>query len=494
MSARTSCSLYFENTHEYHKVEEGIFELSDLRAGNVRDQIVRATYLTRSIVRDKFVDDKLPLLVLGGGAAGVSCAIEALKSNISVWLVEMDKQLFATQMATTSRVIDPMEFDWPLPHWSATAIPEEARQGFALAYKRGIASTVAAAWLIVSDQFEDNFPEAFEVVRDTDARKFKYSCTEKGIEVKNLRGRTGPAPPFGAVISCVGFGEEIVFDVEKRWRYRGVKFWATDTLHKARLGFSKKVTPTTINSLVSGGGDGAQQDLLRILTGCFGKELVTRLSDFPGDKPRFSEEFQRMSLACKSIDDLIWDSVKWDDHKAPSAADTQKWHVDYSALIDSACANLSDAELQWQCDHVIRAEIKDEKIAVTWLLRDGVPSVCYPLNRLLTTWVLRLYQRVSNRPLEAEAGHAPLDVDAIVVRGFEIAKVQAVGEAHDCGQRKKCYARPHLVYVVPANLPSATPKVLGEFHEIVIRHGINKRPPFEKSARSLMLRSTDLAP
>ncbi|GHD05000.1 hypothetical protein GCM10007320_66500 [Pseudorhodoferax aquiterrae] len=489
MSARPSCSIYFENTHHYHKVDARLFELSDLRAANVRDQIVRATYLTYSVIREGLVTAERPLLVFGGGAAGVSCAVAALNLGLSVFLVEKEDHLFVTQMSTNTRTIDPGEFDWPLPHWNSGVVPPDAGKAFALAYRRGVASDVATAWTMLCDEYEDEFGDRFVVVPGVDARELELQVAADGVTVKGLEGARLPPPSFGAVISCVGFGEEVVFDKQARWNYRGLKFWADDTLHAEKLGIGRHRSGE-IHALVSGGGDGAQQDVQRILTRTFGFDLVVRLQAWPDVDARFAAQFASIGDRCLAIDDLVWDSVDWQHHNAPDPTKLQAWHDAYEDVVDSVWSSLSEQELDWQTQNVIRPEVRSLDLALTWVLRDPYPSICYPLNRFLTAWVLRLYARISSRELCARGG-SKAAMDCIMVTGYEITKIASGAASHVCSDRAACFAQAHHVWVAPSD-GSRKASLLGEFHEIVLRHGIDRTPLFDRSAPPLMLKSTDM--
>lgn len=492
MTARTPPSLYFENTQNYHKVEERVFELSDLRAGNVRDQIVRATYLTRALVRGGLIGQDRPLLVFGGGAAGISCASVALDSGAAVWLIEIDKHPFATQLATTTRIIDPSEFDWPQPHWDTGHIPGAGLPGFALEYQRGVAASVAAAWLAIADAWEED--RDLTVICHTDARKLKWTRGEKGITLDNLPevGVLRPSPEFGALISCIGFGNEIVYDVEQRWRYRGVKFWSSDTLSNARVGLP--ATAKKVQVLVSGGGDGAQQDVQRILTGKFGRDLAHKLCAPPSSAPAFPALFARMGEQCLTIDDFVWDSVDWREHKEPAPDAQEKWHNDYEAIVNEAFASMPADELRWQRQNILRKEVQREDLILTWIMKGLHPSVCYPLNRLLTLWILRLYAesvgRIPHFQRTADVKR-PLDTEAIIISGYEIQKIHAYSAAHACGERSDCFGNQHMVHVSRSDRLGA-PTLLGTFHEIVLRHGVKRERIFSRSAPPLMLRSTEM--
>jgi heterodisulfide reductase subunit A-like polyferredoxin len=69
----------------FHHVGGFRYELSGLRTGSVRDQILRAQLLVeRLLARNDLSDD--PLLVIGGGAAGVTAALTASRLGRDVTL------------------------------------------------------------------------------------------------------------------------------------------------------------------------------------------------------------------------------------------------------------------------------------------------------------------------------------------------------------------------------------------------------------------------
>ncbi|QJW85264.1 FAD-dependent oxidoreductase [Ramlibacter terrae] len=93
------------------------YELSGLRTGSIRDQILRAQQLVVALRKAGKISESSRLLVLGGGAAGVSAALTACKQGVHTVIVERRPTPFHTQLNATSRIADPVEFDWPQPHW-----------------------------------------------------------------------------------------------------------------------------------------------------------------------------------------------------------------------------------------------------------------------------------------------------------------------------------------------------------------------------------------
>ena len=80
--------------------------------------------------------------------------------------------------------------------------------------------------------------------------------------------------PYGLVISARGFGDERCF---LEWPnppltrnghpFRGFEFWASDPFERPNLGVPNRAgDDPRPRVLISGGGDGAMQDFLRIMT------------------------------------------------------------------------------------------------------------------------------------------------------------------------------------------------------------------------------------
>jgi hypothetical protein len=79
-----------------------------------------------------------------------------------------------------------------------------------------------------------------------------------GVEVTF---QSGVREVFGMVLWCVGFGEERRFAPPN---YAGFAFWDTDPFERPDWGVTP--VPAGLSALVSGGGDGSLQDVIRLAT------------------------------------------------------------------------------------------------------------------------------------------------------------------------------------------------------------------------------------
>src|SRR3954452_15268767 len=95
-----------------HRVSEHRFELSGLRTGSVRDQMLRAQLLVEALCDAKppLINATQRLIVAGGGVAGAVAALTAAARGVRVDVIERSDNLFTTQLGVNTRWLDPTEF------------------------------------------------------------------------------------------------------------------------------------------------------------------------------------------------------------------------------------------------------------------------------------------------------------------------------------------------------------------------------------------------
>ena len=303
-----------------------------------------------------------------------------------------------------------------------------------------------------------------DVVWGVDARGYKVADHPAGgISLSPWPGAAAGLP-FDAVISCVGFsGENTEVDAPGATppaQLVGPLFWSTDSLQDMDLGVRGTATPN-LRVLVSGGGDGAQQDVLRILTGgLFGQRLYEALG------------LDSLSLNLTDIvlaDDLGRRAQAWSDPTFPPSRAYATWHDAYVQLANQIFSEwTSRGVVQDTADQVLTFPGR-----LTWLMSGDVPGYCYGLNRLLVLLVLRLYADRHRRRLVAPANAT---VDSVIRTGGLLISVHPTpgSRLHTCGG--DCYGIPHDA----TGMDSATgmPISLGTFEVFVVRHGITPQPYF----------------
>lgn len=465
-----------------HRVSAHRFELSGLRTGSVRDQMLRAHLLVSRMLAAGVINPGGRLLVAGGGAAGVTAALAAVRSGVDVTLLEREDGPFRTQMAAMQRRLDPFEYDWPQPHWSSGDRPW-ADGLLPLPYARGQADQLGLLWEdVLMDWIEEQarLPRAglgeLDLVWGIDA--FAMSIEERAPDrgtgvVVHDRANPTDERHFDAALSCIGFsGEKVRVDTGTGGQYRGYEFWGHDPFDSPTLGLRQDGT-SPLPVLVSGGGDGAQQDIQRLLTGDFGRPLLERLQPhLPAlelQAALLAEDAARRQFAWRQDGQHLRDSLK-------------SWNDGFLHAVDRVWDAWDTATRDAVAGALLRPHVR-----LTWLLGGDGPDFCYGLNRLLTLLLLRLHAHAQHRPLEATADREA--ADEVMVYGRWLRAVRPAPEdgggapPHRCGSPKRCLGQPHLAELgrTPHSLPGERRQPLGPFVLVVVRHGIDHRPLFRKA-------------
>jgi hypothetical protein len=258
-----------------HEVIPGFFVISGpLEPISIRDQMVRGQWLIERLLEPKLIAQvgtngpisNLPVAIIGAGAAGITAAITCASNHVKATVIERDLIPFARQAASTTRWLDPSQYDWPAGRWTTTAYP--ATGTAPLSYRAARSNVLAVRWSVEWQTALRRAPSLLQV---------KY-----GVWVTHIRPIYRPVstvPSFDltlsdgtkisaqALIWAAGFGLETceiveMFNPAKTVKFRGVPFWGSDALEQPKCGCA------TMNPRVAllGGGDGALQDALRALT------------------------------------------------------------------------------------------------------------------------------------------------------------------------------------------------------------------------------------
>lgn len=200
------------------------------------------------------------VIVIGGGAAGLSVAAGIAKRGASVTVLEKERHLVPLQRNCHKRHLHPHIFDWP------DRAADNTRADLPLLdWQAASARDVA---LSLEEAFE-------ELVREFRG-KLAYYCqaTDIGIDspsVGHVRVRIGGPTArrthlkYTKLIFAIGFGVENPF-----WGGRRGSYWADDALEQ------HGVTPPG-RYLVSGSGDGGLIDIFRAMLPEVSQQSLVRL-------------------------------------------------------------------------------------------------------------------------------------------------------------------------------------------------------------------------
>src|SRR6266849_982746 len=71
-----------------HRITPRCYDLTSVRTGSVRDQLIRATLLADALHESGLINDQAPLLIMGAGVAGVALGLAAADRGVNVTVVE----------------------------------------------------------------------------------------------------------------------------------------------------------------------------------------------------------------------------------------------------------------------------------------------------------------------------------------------------------------------------------------------------------------------
>lgn len=238
-----------ESAHEYI--------ISSPAPISIRDQILRGVAIVKRLQETGEIGKSCPLLVVGAGAGGVSAAIQAATMGISTTLVEQNSAGFTTQRLAATRVIDPTQYDWPLDHCHSARLPwSPSHTALPLSFVAARADHLAIRWQL-------ELRSAIRALPHLDARfnTTVNTVTPSGATLLDVKLSSGAQIKVGAIVNAKGFGNEQcrIEYPPAILCYEGQPFWGPDQF--------TALNPHKHRVLISGGGDGALQDYLRIVTG-----------------------------------------------------------------------------------------------------------------------------------------------------------------------------------------------------------------------------------
>lgn len=262
-----------------HRQAQFYYLISGPSPISIRDQILRGITLVERLLECQEIGPNRPLLVIGAGAAGASAAIESASQGVRTVLLEAQLTPFLTQRHATSRWIDPTQYDWPLDHYHHAQLPwSGAHRPLPLSFSAAYAHVLASRWhvelaraasvlgLLLDLRFGRSVARPPTLI----AQPAGPFPTSLGVTLDD-----GSTAVVGAVIVAKGFGSENCRFERPSGNlvYEGQPFWGPDNFPSRAVGVN--------NVLISGSGDGALQDYMRVITGLPSAISIARRCNIP---------------------------------------------------------------------------------------------------------------------------------------------------------------------------------------------------------------------
>jgi hypothetical protein len=419
-----------------------IFDLSGrFSPPAIRDQLIRARMVIERLTFSNLTDPAgHGLFIVGAGVTGVAVAKFASELGVKSTVIERSKNCLGRFAECGSRLVDPTQYDWPRDNWD-----QGVAVGTPLPFATCPASILASAWRSELDRAR--FSGLVSVYLEVS----EYQCTENGVPPQSLHCEWGGngivrgAGDFNALILCSGMGQE----QSAVGSYRGFDFWETDPYEHETLELSD-----TPKILLSGSGDGALQDLLRVATGFSSvKDLMTSITT---ESVRSRLRHLVFSAEDHAQRCLLWSSGKLRDHQISREIDQI-----YSNLIDTRGHGTAGwDDMVKVLDQIL---IKRNSDGRELHLVHGCDhfSRCYALNRFFGKLIMaRLVQHDATR--------------FKVIQNSRTTRV--LGTDHNCsGKPEECHGAPHSVSFESAKCDgtAALEPFSALYNVVSIHHGID---------------------
>jgi hypothetical protein len=353
---------------------------------SIRDQMIRGEKLAEAAAELGVIGRNRPLLVIGGGAAGVTAALAAHQRGVPTLLVESQAALFSRQSQCTTRWIDPAQYDWPhgwhktgsypvgppptFTHPSPAAIPPKPPLPWTANFAKQVATswsqmvsgpTIACGWTL---------GKAHPLLVGPLARPLLQVELQNGAAIARVT--------VGFVVACVGFGSERTRP--RSGQVRGPAFWGNDNLQD----------PTKVRRvLIAGAGDGALQDFIRAATRQ--KSALDVLNMLP-----------KSVLTDRKVATALGELLSAEDHTARALAwNPSNGRSDPPLLRDLHKIHENALNAFWRVVNSSRLQelmpLIKLSAKIILLSKEDYFSQCYGLNRFLVLLLLELDRRLNRQ-------------------------------------------------------------------------------------------------
>lgn len=444
-----------------HRHSSKLFSLAGRTPLSIRDQVLRAQTLIERLVSTNTLRAGSSLLVVGAGAAGATVAVLAARCGVLVTAVDTNKSPFGLQRLCSSRWVDPVQYDWPLSHASRAHWPSAyPAPAVPFGFKADYASNIARSWANTLNVARRN-PNLTVEYKTRLEKLPRPSVSSPGMldAMTEKDGYPSQTRQFDVAVLAVGMASERTdapfhaMAPKGSPRFVGVPFWLRDDFETANFGLT---TPLSHPVLISGGGDGALQDYIRLMTG---NRSALELLDKVFVGTAWSLVRQRLEfLQLLEAEHEVERASQWNDSAAQDHDRLSALHKHHKSIIQ----RWRTSSFWSAIEGVLLGEMSGRPIDMVMLVHSCDHfSGCYPLNRFMALLV--------DEVVTAKLGRNSIGA------GHRLRAARPVAsQPHACAFC--CWGPDHEVEIEVASTcfgkpgPATRMRVSG----LVIRHGINK--------------------
>lgn len=440
-------------------LDECIYTLGKYSPVSIRDQVIRANYLIDSLRDLEAIDSHTSLAIVGAGAGGISCALAAVRAGLSpdaISVFEAESISMPLQAKASTRWVDPVQYDWPARFWDCEKWPVP---GTNTSIHRPTSAMVAALGPQWAFDFQNELLGSgvipyyeHEVV---DYQQLGHQRVQLEVVDKKTARRT--TSQYDLVILAAGFGGEVSqLSVDGGGPdFQGIGFWGKDAFETVTkgLGAAGRV-------LVSGSGDGALQDFVRLVCGVRSvRELMLRIWGATSVHAKWKEDVLGLwhwELNARNSRNFL--TKHYDECQLLAHL-----HERYQEPVDALAASLDWGAV---CDVLDELTDNGMRANVDLLTKCTHFAWCYPLNRIAVLLILKYLEAKNNSVLHQRT-----------------ALMTTKAEEHaDC--KDGCWGQKHTVRLalttsckdsaadIRAWRDLAKPTKEGAYLGLVVRHGI----------------------
>lgn len=320
---------------------------------SIRDQMIRGRLIIDRLWELKKISDACPVLVVGAGAGGATAAICAAKRGVPTVLIDRAPSPFGVQLLSSTRYLDPVQYDWPVDHCFLGAFPWNG-SSMPIRFPAEYSGILAALWTVDLNSAWRSLHGILSVYYRTEP--VNITPTSGMLQVQ-FKGNSPSSKTFAAVVWASGMGREecrvFTNDLTRQPKYEGRPFWSSDPFSDPNCG----VNGLEPHVLIAGAGDGGLQDFLRIATNKRSAEEVYRSCNIPLE---VAQSIQ--SAEDRSHRYLAWAQSKNPLHEHSIHSELQTIHeeqAEYSLEINDVVSSLrrlipkpqGEIQLVYRCSH-----------------------------------------------------------------------------------------------------------------------------------------------
>ena len=292
------------------------------------------------------------------------------------------------QARARTRWLDPTQYDWPAEHWHKAKYPWDPSVHIPLLdYPASRANGLARDWTLALHTSPSVLAGRLLIRYKIEVTSINPIAHSSDLEVTLSGSATSIPTRFSFILWATGFGKErceIPTPTPSK-PYRGHPFWDTDKLKQKNCDIPPSRGPAKV--LITGSGDGALQDFLRVVTKLKSAEEIYRTAAVPTEIANTLAEHED-----RAVRQMTWGDGPHHDHSIHKALDTMHKSEIYKAWSDPKMGPRLRAGMR----KIFTLHPLIEHVTLAYPCDHLSPQL--PLNRFLTQLIYHYFTTAPDHP------------------------------------------------------------------------------------------------